>query len=68
MVRKVRKRVRHSTSSLVSRYGRRGKGGRGSSLRASYSGGKRTGIWSMSYFPRAVARTWRAVWADPRRR
>jgi hypothetical protein len=67
MVRKVRRKVRTSTSTMVSRYGRR-KRPRGSTLRANYAGGKRTGIWSFWYFPRAVARTFGAGWADPRRR
>lgn len=70
-VKKIRKTVRHGTNTVHSRYGRRkikGRNIRGSTLKAKYSRGKVTGVWSMIPFPRAVARMLGAKWADPRRR
>jgi hypothetical protein len=68
MVRKIRRTVRTSTYTHHSRFGRRGRR-RGSTLKATYSGGRRTGgIWSMIPFPRAIAAALGAKWARPKRR
>lgn len=65
MVKKIRRRVRHSVVTTKSRYGRN-RGNRGSTLEARYSGGKRTGIWSFWLFPRLRARSRGSKWALPR--
>ena len=66
MVKKTRRTVRHGVNTIASRRGR-GKYG-GFALKALYSGGKTRQVSSHRIFPRAIARTMRALWADPRRR
>lgn len=66
MVKKIRRRVRRSVSTVASRHGR-GKHG-GYSLKAQYSGGKLRRVSGHRMFARAIARTWRSLWIDPRRR
>lgn len=66
MPKKIRKKVRHSVGTVASRRGRGRHGGY--ALKAIYSGGKVRRVSSHRIFPRAIARTLRGLWADPRRR
>ncbi len=68
MVRKIRKTVRTVVRGPHSRWARRRRGGKSSSMASKYSGGKRVGRWPYKLFPRAFARWLGATWADPRKR
>lgn len=77
MVKKIRRRVRRGTSTVVSRHGRNrswrrfSKTGRGSTIAAWFgeSGSHdRRGFFGHWPFPRAVAAMFGAKWARPKRR